>query len=239
MGGGVIIKPALDAIGASTLLAINFYSSFAVFIMSLVSTYKQAKNGIQIQWGEALRLAVGSVIGGILGNWLLVALTRWLPNEHTVNLIQIVLLIITLVLALIFTRPLNLQFTPQLRLWLLFLSGIGLGAIATLLGIGGGPINVALLIAVFSFRPKTATTYSIITIFFSQLAKIASSVPMIHSIQISGIVLLFIGVAAVCGGYFGAVLSSKISSKRVLLLYRVTVLGVLVLNVVNGVRLVV
>lgn len=227
----------LDALGRSTLLAINFYSSFAVFIMSIVSTYKQAKNGIDIEWGEALRLAIGSVIGGYLGNVLLVWLTHILNNDHLVNIIQIILLIITLILALIFTRPLHLKFSQGMKLSLLFGSGIVLGLLATLLGIGGGPINVALLISVFSFAPKSATIFSIITIFFSQISKLAGSIPMLDEMQISGLILIFILCSAVLGGYCGAVLSHKLSSKHVLILYRITVLGVIILNVVNGLKL--
>lgn len=237
MGGGVIIKPALDAIGASTLLAINFYSSFAVFVMSVVSTYKQAKNGIKIVWSEALRLAVGSVIGGYLGNLLLVRLTQWFNNDRLVNLIQIVLLIVTLILALIFTKPLHLKFSITIQKWLLLLGGILLGLLASLLGIGGGPINVALLITLFSFTPKKATTYSIITIFFSQISKLISSLPSLAQMHVSGVILGFIFCAAILGGYFGATLSHYLSSKWVLILYRVTVLGVLVLNFVNGFNL--
>ena len=47
-----------------------------------------------------------------------------------------------------------------------------LGSFSTFLGIGGGPINVSLLIFCFGLTMKDATVYSIITIFFSQLAKL-------------------------------------------------------------------
>lgn len=239
MGGGVIIKPIMDSLGRSGLLAINFYSSFAVFIMSIVSTYKQYKNGINIQWGQALRLAAGSMIGGYLGDTLLVFLVKIFGNESIVNIIQIVLLIITLIVALIYTRPLHLSFIEKHMNLFLFLSGILLGTVATLLGIGGGPINVALLVSLFSFAPKMATTYSIITIFFSQITKLASSIDMIPSMNISMMNMIFIFFAAILGGYFGAVISNKISSKLVLYIYKITIVGVLVLNVFNITKLII
>lgn len=43
MGGGVIIKPVLDFLGFHSLNSIAFYSSVAVFVMSISSTYKQFK----------------------------------------------------------------------------------------------------------------------------------------------------------------------------------------------------
>jgi len=56
MGGGVIIKPVLDLINFHSLTSIAFYSSIAVFTMSIFSTYKQYKNGIQINWKNGLFL---------------------------------------------------------------------------------------------------------------------------------------------------------------------------------------
>ena len=38
MGGGVIIKPVLDFVGHDSVVAISFYSTVAVFTMSLVVT---------------------------------------------------------------------------------------------------------------------------------------------------------------------------------------------------------
>ncbi|WP_338232360.1 sulfite exporter TauE/SafE family protein [Companilactobacillus muriivasis] len=237
MGGGVIIKPIMDSLGRSGLLAINFYSSFAVFIMSIVSTYKQYKNGIDIKWGQALRLAIGSMIGGYLGNTILVTLLKVMKSESVVNIIQIVLLIITLIIALIFTKPLHLSFIEKHMNIYLLLSGVFLGTVATLLGIGGGPINVALLVSLFSFAPKISTTYSIITIFFSQSTKLISSINMIPAMHISLTNVIFILFAAILGGYFGAVISNKVSSKLVLRIYKVTILGVLMINVVNMISL--
>ena len=41
MGGGVLIKPIFDFIGAHSVAAISFYSATAVFTMSIVSTARQ------------------------------------------------------------------------------------------------------------------------------------------------------------------------------------------------------
>jgi uncharacterized membrane protein YfcA len=50
MGGGVIIKPVLDFIALDSVVAISFYSTVAVFVMSIVSTYRQVKNGMSIRF---------------------------------------------------------------------------------------------------------------------------------------------------------------------------------------------
>lgn len=50
------------------------------------------------------------------------------------------------------------------------------GSISVFLGIGGGPLNVSLLILLFSYDMKKATIYSIATIFFSQISKLGQNI---------------------------------------------------------------
>lgn len=57
MGGGIIIKPMMDAIGMHSLVEIAFYSSTAVLSMSIFSTWRQFKNPININIKLALFLS--------------------------------------------------------------------------------------------------------------------------------------------------------------------------------------
>ncbi|WP_148793570.1 sulfite exporter TauE/SafE family protein, partial [Enterococcus faecium] len=57
--------------------------------------------------------------------------------------------------------------------WYLICGGV-LGFLASFLGIGGGPVNVSLLMLMFALPIKEATLYSLSTIFFSQLAKLVT-----------------------------------------------------------------
>ena len=54
------------------------------------------------------------------------------------------------------------------------LVGVFLGVCSSFLGIGGGPINVALIIYLFGYDTKSATVCSIVTILFSQISKLSS-----------------------------------------------------------------
>ena len=67
MGGGVLIKPVFDAIGAHSVPAITFYSTVAVLTMSVVSTLRQRKN-LVIDYPVAGLISLGAIIGGMLGN---------------------------------------------------------------------------------------------------------------------------------------------------------------------------
>ena len=84
MGGGVIIKPVLDFLGFHSLNSIAFYSSVAVFVMSISSTYKQYQNGVQIEWKKAASISFGSLVGGMLGDLLLNQAIALAPNEEKV-----------------------------------------------------------------------------------------------------------------------------------------------------------
>ena len=46
MGGGIIIKPVLDLMGDFTPQTIGVMSATTVFVMSLVSTWRNIQNGI-------------------------------------------------------------------------------------------------------------------------------------------------------------------------------------------------
>ena len=153
MGGGVIIKPVLDFFALDSVAAVSFYSTVAVFVMSIVSTIRQVQNGIALEYLKIVWLSIGSVLGGILGNTSFeMLLTQF--NSDTVQFVQIFLTIVTLVFAFLYTRFEWRNFNLQSYVWYLF-TGIVLGFIASLLGIGGGPINVSLLMFLFAVPIKS------------------------------------------------------------------------------------
>lgn len=237
MGGGVIIKPVLDTFGYHPLAAITFYSSVAVFTMSLSSTYKQVKNGVKIKWLQSIFISIGSVMGGILGNKLFSILLDFYETEREVQLIQIMLTIVSLLLVLIYTLRSTKTLHWKNPMAYLFV-GLFLGAFSTLLGIGGGPINVSLLVFCFGLTMKDATVYSIITIFFSQLAKLGE-IGLSTGFKIFDLsVLIAIIPAALIGGYLGGLLSGKVSEKVVSKVFIIVVILVIGINLFNGINLI-
>lgn len=233
MGGGVIIKPALDAVGAHPLPMIGFFSSSAVFTMSIVSILKQVQGGFVIKMERLFAIALGSVLGGYLGNWIFNHLMTLFTNESIVNLIQIIIMILTLVFAIIYARSEKPTLGLQANIWY-FLTCIGIGIISTLLGIGGGPINVAAFMVIFGHTTKQSTVYSIFTIFFSQLAKLASSVLITGLAAYDTSYLFVIIPAAVLGGFIGSAINQKLSEEAVNVTYQLIMLFVILLNIYNA-----
>lgn len=237
MGGGVIIKPVLDTLHFHSLAAISFYSSVAVFTMSIVSTMRQLKNGLKLQIPIAIFVSLGSVVGGISGNTVFESLLRLFSDEKYVQLVQIILTIVTLLFAYFYTKIGNERSLELSRPVWYVIVGLFLGFISTLLGIGGGPINVALLMLCFGIPIKEATVYSIVTIFFSQAAKLVTIAQVTGFERFDLSILLYVIPAAIVGGFVGALISGKISSERVTQVYQVVILLVLLLNLWNGIQL--
>lgn len=236
MGGGVIIKPLLDVIGVHSVAAVSFYSSVAVLTMSIVSTYRQVKQGMQLSLHKVVYLSLGSVVGGVLGNHLLTVLLQMFSNDKLVLLIQILLTIISLLFALVYTRYHLPSFSLTSHV-MYVICGLILGTLASLLGIGGGPINVSLLMLLFSLPIKEATVYSIATILCSQMAKLTTIVAKGELIQYDLSLLLYIIPAAMIGGFLGAYLSKKLSINKVESIFQSIVLLVIVINLYNVFRI--
>ena len=69
IGGGVIIKPVLDALGVIPVNTISFLSGCTVFSMAVISVGKQIYSGKKQNFDrkKGSWLAAGAVAGGIAG----------------------------------------------------------------------------------------------------------------------------------------------------------------------------
>ncbi len=234
LGGGVIIKPVLDLINAHPLEQISFFSSCAVFAMSLTSTAKHLKNKTPIDKKVVLLIAAGSVVGGFLGNKLFHTALHYSSVPETVKGIQSVFMCLLLILVILSVN-LHLKTYHLKNPVLVLLAGLVLGFIAAFLGIGGGPVNVALLTLLFSFSMKDAAVYSVAVIFFSQLSNLITTYADtgFHGYDVK--VLPVILPCAVAGGLIGAVLNRKCSEKAIRTIFTIAVSSVALLSLYNAV----
>lgn len=117
-------------------------------------------------------------------------------------------------------------------------SGLLLGFLASLLGIGGGPINVSLIMLMFSLPIKEATVYSIGTIFFSQLAKLTTIAISGNFFNYDLSRLYFVIPAAILGGWLGSKLSGMITAESITKVFQAVIVLVMVINVYNGLQII-
>jgi uncharacterized membrane protein YfcA len=117
------------------------------------------------------------------------------------------------------------------------LVGLALGFLASFLGIGGGPINVAVLTLFFSMSVKDSAVYSVAIIFFSQLSKLitifgSSGIePYAHQWK----TLIFILPVAIIGGIIGSKFNRKFDDKLIRKVFVTVMVLLVILNIYNGV----
>ncbi|MGZ7192251.1 TSUP family transporter, partial [Streptococcus pyogenes] len=77
------------------------------------------------------------------------------------------------------------------------------GIISVFLGIGGGPLNIALLMMLYSYSAKEAAVYSLAMIFFAQLSKIVILGTHLKDYRLNAWLVLGIIIFAFIGGLVG------------------------------------
>lgn len=234
LGGGVIIKPVLDVIDFHSLSQVAFFSSCAVFSMSVTSTVKHIRNKTPINMKFVLLFALGSVIGGFAGNRIFNLSLSESSSPDVVKGVQSLLLFVLLVAVIVSVNVKLKKFNVKKPIFIT-LTGLLLGMTAAFLGIGGGPINVAVLTVLFSFTMRDAAVYSVAIIFFSQLSNLITTYVNVGFSDFDLKYLLMIIPAAILGGFIGAKLNRKCNEKTIRTVFTVAVSAVAALSLYNAV----
>ena len=182
IGGGVIIKPVLDALGVMSVSSISFLSGCTVLAMSVVSVYKNLRSGTaRMDLKIATSLAIGAAAGGVAGKAMFQSLKEAVGDENLVGMTQALVLIAITLATLFYTIYKEKIHTRKCdQIWLCVLIGLLLGIMSSFLGIGGGPINLMVLGYFFSMSTKEAALSSLYIILFSLLAGLLKGLPWPH-----------------------------------------------------------
>lgn len=236
IGGGVIIKPVLDAVGIMSVKTVSFLSGCTVLSMSIVSLSKNIKSKNEFIFNKLLAtiLAFGSVIGGIIGNSLFQDILKSFPDSNKIGAIQAIILLIITLGTLIYTihkyKILTLNIKSKL---IIFLIGLILGIMSSFLGIGGGPINLVVLFYFFSMSTREATMYSIYVIMFSQISNLISTIITWNIPYVDITILLLMIFCGILGGVIGNVLNRKMNNEKLDKLFIVVMLLIICINIYN------
>lgn len=217
LGGGVIIKPFMDLFGDYDALTISALTSFIVLSMAVISVIKQSlnKKDVKLDIKNTALLGIGSVAGGYLGQIVLEALVNAF-SDSSVKIVQNILMIIMVVVIFLYFIYKDRVKNLKLKHFLFFIfGGIFLGMFATVLGIGGGPLNVVLLMVMFDMNIKTAVVGSLVTKLFSQLSKLLTMALSAGFAAADLTLLPYLIAAAIIGAYLGSVISKKCSDRAV------------------------
>lgn len=235
LGGGVIIKPVLDFIGKDPRTVVDFLSCAAVLTMSIVSTGKAIKRKQKFETDIIVFLAVGSIAGGYLGNYLVDLISKSFNQDNMVRGVQAVILAVLLLFVAIYMSREFKSFKVKNKIAIL-LVGLCLGTFASFLGIGGGPINVAVIALFFSINARDGAVYSVAIIFFSQITKLITLFAKngISTYTPQWKTLCFILPAAVLGGIIGSKFNRKFNEKTIRAVFSVCMLLLVGLNIYNA-----
>lgn len=216
MGGGVIIKPVLDLMGHYDAQTISILSSISVFSMAIVSVIKQFLAKPKINLKVVIPLAIGAVVGGIIGQNTLDFAIKTSPSPSIIVVLQNVILAILIIIVFYYMLNKNKIKSKNLNGMLIScIVGIFLGIVSSFLGIGGGPINVAIFMYLFSYDTKTSALSSLVAILFSQISKLSLLMLTTGFSEYDLSVLPFMIVGAITGGFIGSKLTSKFTTNQI------------------------
>lgn len=236
IGGGVIIKPVLDATNTLPVATISFLSGCTVLSMSIVSLLRQRKSSVKLDMKRTTSLAIGGAIGGIAGKYIF-DLAKNVMSENILGGTQaLILFIMTFGVFLFVVFKQKIKMLDVKNIIIAFCVGLLLGLISAFLGIGGGPMNIAVLYFFFSMSPKSAALNSIYIIMFSQITSLISSLVTRSIPDFSITVLLLMIAGGVLGALIGSAISKKIQNEKVELCFKILLFVIMGINIYNMIR---
>lgn len=231
MGGGLFIKPLINITSNYPLLMVIFYSNISILTMcisSLINNYRVRE--INFKNYQIIHIAFGSLIGGFISSILLNYLAEQFKYFKQIQIILTILIIVMAIIYQIKGKPINKIWSSSIQYLLL---GIIFGFISIILGIGGGPINVFLLMFLTGCKLKTATIYSLVSVFTSMIIRMLMSYSIIFKFQVDYKIILIFILASIIGGTIGSKVKRYISSNLLKKLYISTLIMAFVINFIN------
>lgn len=237
IGGGVIIKPVLDATGLLSVSTISFMSGTTVLIMATVSLIRSSNNGVQLDKRHSTPLAIGAALGGIAGKAIFDFVREAVAAENLLGAVQAALLLLITVGVFVYVKYKHKVTSHHVKNILVCLGiGLLLGMISAFLGIGGGPINIAVLYFLFSMDAKTSAKNSLYVIWFSQVTSLVLTIATGAVPEFSWPALVLMGAGGVIGAIVGSHIVKRVNDQTVERVFMGLMLVIMSVNVYNIIR---
>ena len=230
IGGGVLMKPLLDAFGVLSVASISFLSGCTVLSMSCYSLVKYKMGGSSLVDAKTgTPLALGAAVGGVIGKEMFQYLSGLAVNKNHVGAIQAAFLLVITFGTMIYTLNKKKIHTYQIRNFAICaLIGLVLGIFSSFLGIGGGPINLVVLFFFFSMGTKEAAQNSLYIILFSQLASLLNTLVTGTVPEFSWSLLAIMVSGGIAGGMAGRVFNKRMDEHMINTLFNL-IMGMIIL----------
>jgi uncharacterized membrane protein YfcA len=228
VGGGIVMVPMLTAFARVDQRRASAISLLAILPTSIAGSITYLLHG-EVDVVAGLFIAIGAVVGSIIGSALLrrisLTLLRWL----------FVALLVVVAIRMIFVSPVRaapLEFSPSLAIGYVVL-GLFMGVASGLLGIGGGAIAVPALVALFGVSDLIAKGTSLLVMIPTSLAgSITNARAGLVDVR-SG---LTVGIAAAAASVPGVFIALVLPPRLSTVLFAVLLLAVAVQLSVRAIR---
>lgn len=210
-GSGVALIPILNFLGLDFTLskAIGLFAGASTTITSSIMNIKRKAVEYSFVAPIAIMMLIFAPIGAYSSNFI---------DEEIVKFFFMIMLFYSASMMMFGKKKALFHVTSQI---ILFLVGGVVGFLAGLLGVGGGNILIPLL-ALLGFEPKKV---AVAVSFVVPFSAIGSFLTYASYIELDWILLAFISISAIIGGYIGNYLmhfkldQTQIKKLMALLLY--------------------
>lgn len=237
IGGGAVIKPLLDATDIMSVPTASFLSGITVLSMACINVWKNRKRN-ELELSRSLPLGVGAAIGGIVGKQVFSLLKDTVQADHIVGAVQAITLAVLVLGTLIYVLFKSRIRSKDIQGWFVpVVIGLLLGFCSSFLGIGGGPMNLAVLYYFFSMDTKKAVVNSILIILISQVASLTMTLVTWTVPDFEWSHLIAMVIAGALGGNLSAKLHKKLSTDMTDNLFVGLLIVIICLCIYNAVRM--
>ena len=238
IGGGVLIKPVLDTFHVLNVSSISFLSGCTVLSMSCYSIVKaRISKTCLVDKHIGFPLAAGAALGGTAGKIHFSYLSGSFPDKNQVGGIQAACLLVITFFTMVYTlkkdrlKTYHITSVPACGML-----GIILGMLSSFLGIGGGPINLAVFYFFFSMDAKTAAQNSLYIIVFSQTASLIHTLASRTVPVFEGGILVLMVTGGILGGIIGRIISQRLENTAITRLFVVLMNIIMLICVYNVIQ---
>lgn len=215
LGGGIIIKLVLDATNLYDPASISVFMSIIVLGMTSSTIISQWIKKFEFDLDIATYISLGSILSGYLSNIIFNYIVKNV-DPSLIKTTQSIGVLIIFTLIFIYNKNKNKLLSYKIKnKFIMFLIGMLLGLVSILLGIGGGPINIVVFVFLFSFTMKKSIFYTLITIFFSQITRLATMVIDKSLFNYELKLAIIFAIAGMVGGFIGTSINQKSSEETV------------------------
>ena len=172
LGALTLLRPLLDAVSPLSGASIAMLCTMAALAAALVGAFFALNQPLPLSQDELLLIAVGSALGGILGD---LAAFRFLAmlTESAAAFLQNALLLTLLALPLLYFGRLSASLRPlSLGRTMLFPAALLLGLIASFLSFGAEPVSLMVLFLLFDATDREATFAALEITLFAMAGKL-------------------------------------------------------------------